>query len=136
NGSEKAMPLTETHIQNLVLFGVTMVFFPIFPGFSETQPLLLLGLAIGLVTVNPRRVTLNVFTVLFLYFFLLTSALLLWTNFELEFVVELSKLLLVLFLGAVLYQYVGYGSRSFYIFFIVLHVLIASLVVLGVHGPL
>lgn len=118
-----------TGIQNLFLLAITLIFFPILPGFSETQPILLLGLG-GLCLLS-GRLSLNTYTVIFFYFFALFIAVLFISNFNNEYLSELSKLLLVLLLVVLAYPWIGYGSQGFYKLFITIHLTIAILATLG-----
>lgn len=115
--------------QNLCLISVMLIFFPIVPGFAETQPFLLLVL--GAVLLFSGRISINIYSALLYYFLILFFIVLLVSDFNKEYLVELSKLVLVLMLVVLIYPWIGYGSKGFYRFFIAVHMFIAVLAAFG-----
>ena len=106
-----------------------LIFFPIVPGFAETQPFLLLVL--GAVLLFSGRISINIYSALLYYFLILFFIVLLVSDFNKEYLVELSKLVLVLMLVVLIYPWIGYGSKGFYRFFIAVHMFIAVLAAFG-----
>lgn len=114
---------SNTRIQSFFLFAISMVFFPILPGVSETQPLLLLIL--GAVCLLTGRLSVNIYTWMLFYFSGLLLAVAYVSDFNPEFLSELSKLILVLMLVVLAYPWVGFGSKGFYRLFVAIHLFIA-----------
>ncbi|WP_313451094.1 hypothetical protein [Pseudomonas rhodesiae] len=120
---------SNTRIQSFFLFAISMVFFPILPGVSETQPLLLLIL--GAVCLLTGRLSVNIYTWMLFYFSGLLLAVAYVSDFNPEFLSELSKLILVLMLVVLAYPWVGFGSKGFYRLFVAIHLFIALMVSLN-----
>lgn len=108
---------------------LSLMYLPLIPALAETQPIFLLMLGVFFLVVG--KVAVNYFFVSFIYFFLMSVVAILLLQFERELVQELFKLLLVLLLAFLLYNSLGYGSKWFYNFFILIHVSIAILTLLG-----
>lgn len=105
------------------MLSIALIFFPILPGVSETQPILLL--ALGGVCLFTGRMCVNIYTALLFYFSTLFLVVLFFSDFDGEYFSELSKLILVLILVVLAYPWIGFGSKGFYKFFIALHLFIA-----------
>lgn len=116
-------------LQNLFLLSISLIFFPILPGVSETQPILLLLL--GGLCLLTGRMSVNIYAALLYYFFILFLMVLFLSDFNSEYLAEVSKLLLVLLLVVLAYPWIGFGSKGFYKLFIAAHLLIAVLAMLG-----
>ena len=114
---------SNTRIQSFFLFAISMVFFPILPGVSETQPLLLLIL--GAVCLLTGRLSVNIYTWMLFYFSGLLLAVAYVSDFNPEFLSELSKLILVLTLVVLAYPWIGFGNKGFYRLFVAIHLFIA-----------
>ena len=114
---------SDTRIQNFFLFSISMVFFPILPGVSETQPLLLL--ALGAVCLLTGRLLINIYIWMLFCFSGLLLAIAYFSDFNPEFLSELSKLILVLTLVVLAYPWIGFGSKGFYRLFVTIHLFIA-----------
>lgn len=115
--------------QNLCLISVMLIFFPVVPGFAETQPFLLLVFGGALLLLG--RISINIYAVLLYYFLILLFFVLLASDFNKEYFAELSKLVLVLMLVVLVYPWIGYGSKGFYKFFIAVHLFVAVLAAFG-----
>ncbi|AZF41738.1 hypothetical protein C4J87_1565 [Pseudomonas sp. R1-43-08] len=114
---------SSTTLQNFFLFSISMVFFPILPGVSETQPLLLL--ALGALCLLTGRLSVNIYIWILFYFSALVLAVAYFSDFNPEFLSELSKLILVVTLVVLAYPWIGFGSTAFYRLFVAIHLFIA-----------
>lgn len=123
------IPDKDIRVQNLFLLSISLIYFPLFPGISETQPILLF--ALGGICLLTGRFCVNIYSVLLVYFSTLFLAVLFFSGFKGEYFSELSKLVLVLIFVILAYPWIGFGSSAFYRLFIALHLFIAVMAFLN-----
>jgi hypothetical protein len=120
---------SDIRIQNLILLGVSSIYLPIIPGFAETQPILLF--LIGGWLFATGRVRLNYHLIMMVFFSAMSFLVLAHNGFDMEAVQELSKFILMLCLAFIISGNLGFGSKLFYIAFVLVHVFFAFIVSLG-----
>ncbi|GEM_PF-7017286 len=118
--------LSSKIIQNLILLGISTVYFPVIPGLAETQPILLLLIGVFLLTAG--RVRINCYFWLLLVFSIITLLSLAYSNFERELTQELLKFLFFIFMVFIIYDNFGFGNIFFYVVFAVIHVFVAIII--------